>query len=98
MSESGPPAETFCGSARIEAVALWSEPDEFGIASLAMGSVYETKLQLTKVSVFSNPATIRPLLNRLEFHGARKDWGRSLQGGCRKITRSDYEIISEERL
>lgn len=91
-------SQTFYGSASIEAVAFWSEPDKFGIDSLAMGSVYETKLRLTKVCIFSNPVAIRPLLNRLEFHEDRKDWGRSLQGGCRKITRSDYEMVSEERL
>ncbi len=91
-------SQTFCGSARIESIESWSEPDEFGIDSLAMGSIYETKLGLTKVCKFPYPVAIRPLLNRLEFHKGRKDWGRSLQGGCRKITRSDYEKISDKHL
>jgi hypothetical protein len=46
-------------------------------------------------SLYDEPKPIRPILDELSFIPKnRSRWGAAMQGGCRRISKEDYEVIA----
>ena len=52
-------------------------------------------LSLSKVSKLNPPVGIKRILDQLSFIKSKK-WGGALQGGCKKISQADFELIVRE--
>jgi hypothetical protein len=68
-----------------------------GLDELLIGYVPVSVLQLMKVERFSTPMAINPLLGRLQLTAGIKKWGVMFQGGCQKISASDFSAIMRSR-
>ena len=50
-------------------------------------------VKLKNIEPCSNPVSMHPLVEHLEFIKNKKQWGTYMQGGVRPITKNDYETI-----
>ena len=50
-------------------------------------------VQLAEISVWKKPVQIKPILGILEFIKDKQNWGLYLQGGIRRILKSDFELV-----
>ncbi len=55
--------------------------------------VPNAELCLSEIDVFAHPIELRSLRGTLGFLPQHERWGSALQGGCRSITKDDYEIL-----
>ncbi|PKG84386.1 hypothetical protein CXF85_08680 [Colwellia sp. 75C3] len=57
------------------------------------------KLILDTPNYFSAPVNLKDFLSNLSFVPKNtKYWGTSLQGGCKKITSNDYELLNNSEI
>jgi hypothetical protein len=63
------------------------EPEEWWITIPVKG------LRLTNISYLKRPVPIKQILEQMSFIGPGKHWGPYLQGGCKLITKEDYNLI-----
>jgi len=53
------------------------------------------KVNLSNIVIWEKPKPIRPLLRKLTFIKNVETWGPYLQGGIRKITEADFNVITQ---
>ena len=50
-------------------------------------------LNLENIAIYKNPINIRDYVNKLAFIGNKDNWGVYMQGGVRKISNEDYNLL-----
>jgi hypothetical protein len=58
-----------------------------------MNDIPEYIMEFADIHLFVKPVEIRSLRDRLAFVPKHSRWGSVLQGGCKKIGESDFDII-----
>ena len=87
-------SQSFIATAVVKSIIPWSGPVLFDDDLLT--DIPISTIQLQEV-IISKPSSIKQYLSKLNFIKITSaGWGRSLQGGCRKISDLDYDIISNK--
>lgn len=82
--------QVFLGSAIVASPAYLDKSGESGEWFLNSGTY---RVDLKESEIWKRPKPIRPLLKKLSFIKSVIHWGPYLQGGVRKIDKSDFETI-----
>lgn len=89
-------AKVFCASAVVSEIKPATQQiDEPNLIT----DIPHTVLILSDIAVFEPKLSVRPLIPLLSiFKGNEKNWGTSLQGGVKVLTKHDYEICLDSIL
>jgi len=52
-------------------------------------------VELNNINVWKKNVKVKDLLNKLDFIKDKQVWGRFLQGGVRRISEKDFDIITK---
>lgn len=55
--------------------------------------ILEVKLKLKNIAFFDNPVLIDVIKNNLDFIKHKHNLGLNLQGGCKLLSKEDYDLI-----
>lgn len=91
---AGPNSQLFVGKTNVHSVkqvrANWVEP--LGVNATKFASKL---LHLENVTIWRDPVAIKPLVTNLRFIKNKVYWGQALQGGCKRLSVEDFELICD---
>jgi hypothetical protein len=98
IAGSGEYSQCFFGCVEIESVSSTTNKNKIDFFdSLLIDQNPVGIVKFKSVNIFDSPIPIRPLLDFLSFMPKNKErWGSGVQGGCRKISKEDFEIIKSK--
>ena len=86
-------SQHFIAHAEIEKKSDWKKSDGLVDGDNILSSIPQQVLLLAKIR-FVEPVSIRSFLKDLSFIPITNgNWGAAMQGGCKRMTREDYDII-----
>jgi len=93
---AGKNSRSFIGIARVAQVETarrnWVEGNQAGYYKYSSSGIAKM-LHLSDQTIWPSPVPIQGLIDRLDFIKNKEKWGQCLQGGCKLISRSDFELI-----
>jgi hypothetical protein len=89
-------ARCFVATAKIDEVVERNELDIDVICLEGINKKSDLVAKLGETSYFEKPVKVYEVIDHISiFNQNRRYWGLSVQGGCRKLTESDFKIIVE---
>lgn len=91
--------QSIVGRATVETVTDWSQQADWYEHDKLLTDTPEKIIHFSLGDLFEEPVSIRPLLSKLDLTGRRDTaWGSFFQGGVKKLTEHDVQVLAQKTL